>query len=930
MVNTMKQISFIIGAIIFISAVTQSFSQKSTGTLQGKIIDFNSGQPLSGVLVRLEGTNFTARSDAQGSFRISDLPVGKYNVMCLHSKCYCTMSDPIEIQEGKVTEAEFKMLPGDPDKLLYFAVGGITITADRDLVPESHETVHKISSGEIEHLQATNLGDILDLIPGVERKNRPGLAKRAFVGLRGIETDNSNDRPDIFGTKIIVDEIPLSNNTNLNVGSGVTYGTNVTSNVGTGVDLRALVADNIQEVEVLSGVPSVEYGDLTTGLVKVKTLSGARPLRLKMKTNPDTREFNLHGGQPLVSHWTTNYNFNYAYSLRDLRTKGDEVSRVSGQLNLDFQPADRGFVWTNRLFYSQLFEDYYLPNDPMATRAYGKDYSLNLGTVVEKKVGKVSRAQLTAYINYTRRKNFTRRLTVTDPTYLSYLMDSGTIEGILITDPYFAEINTLGKEFGLGAKLKMEHRIFIRKILHSLLYGIEYLYEDNRGPGKQFDPLKPPYGNTGQRPRTFSEVPGFTQLSIFLEDRITGKYLFPYTITLGIRGEMYNPEQLGGKNLIISQNGSFWNPRFGVQLKPLKKFQIRGSYGITSKAPSLNDVYPETVYYDVLEWGRDPDDPTGLDSIPLITTYAYRLKNEHLKGYTQAKYEVGVDYQLKNLGISLTGYHQKTKGTVTSIDLPYHDTRYFWPNWPSPEGKILRSEREILLSGYQIKQNLGWNIRQGLEISIRTHRLPLLNMMFRISGSYNFKRYGSEMSLDLDTPQRFTEITTTGDTIQHYAFPLYPPTSSWRRNLFMNYSLDYVNQTLGIWITFTMYHKIFEKKQNYDIPSLKNYANGYYENGEYVFISPQKAEELGLYTTIDAADALVYSYPANYYFNLTVSKQIWQGIELSLFVNNFLNSRGFYVDQYGQNRIANPEIFYGIEFSMILDPLTRSVKNWIF
>ncbi len=905
-------------------------AQPPSGTLQGKVVNFNTGEAVSGVLVRIEGTKLSARTDEQGSFHVPGVPVGKYNIMCLKAKNYCTMSEPVEILAGKISEVQLKMLPGDPDKLLYFSIGGITVTAERDLIPESHETVHKISSGEIEHMQATNLGDVLDLIPGVERKNRPGLAKQSFVGLRGIETNSSYDTPDIFGTKVIVDGIPLSNNTNLNSGTGVGYGSNVTNNVGHGVDVRALVADNIQEVEVVTGVPSVEYGDLTTGIVKVKTQSGAKPLRLKIKTNPDTREFNMNGGNRLKSQWAINYNTNYAYSLRDLRQDGDEVSRVSGQLNLDYQPDDRGFSWQNRLFYTQLFEDYYLPDDPRATRAWGKDYSLNFGTVLDKKLGKISRVNLTSFINYTRRKNYTRKIQVVDPTYLSNLMESGTVEGILITEPYFWEVNTLGEEFGLGAKLKMDYRIFIRKILHHIMYGMEYLYEDNRGPGKQFDMLRPPNGSTGLRPRTFSEVPGFTQLSVFLEDRITGKINFPYTISLGIRGEMYNPQKLGGKDIIQSRNGTFWNPRFGLQLKPVKGLQVRGSYGITAKAPALDDVYPAPVYHDVLEWGTDPNDPTGQDSIPLVTTHVYRLTNENLQGYTQEKFELGLDYQLKNLGISLTGYHQRTDGTVSTVEMAYADQRYFWPNWPSPQGKILRSERDILLRDFDVRQNLGWNIREGLEISLRTHRIHPLNMIFRMSGSYNFKRHGSDNVMDLDTPRSFTEITVAGDTIAHYGFPMYPPTSGWRRSLFMNYNLDYVNQALGIWVTFTMYHKIFEKKKNTDLASLKNYATGYYENGQFVSLTPQQAEALGLYSTQLQGDIAVYTYPSNFYFNLTVSKHIWEGIEVSLFVNNFLNARGFYTDQYGRDNIANPEIFYGMEFSMILDPFARTVKGWLF
>ncbi|MBN2366003.1 MAG: hypothetical protein EH225_08375, partial [Calditrichaeota bacterium] len=332
----MKKSRFFFLFFIFCLYPPAMQGQMATGTLQGHVTDYNNDQPLAAVVITIEGSKLSAHTDEKGFFRITGVPEGKYNLMCLKTGCYCTMSDPVEVQAGKVSEVELKMLPGDPSKFLYISIGGITVTAERDLIPENHETVHKISAGEIEHMQATNLGDILDLIPGVERKNRPGLEKKSFIGLRGVETDRSYDTPDVFGTKIIVDEIPMSNNTNLNSGTGVGYGSNVTTNVGQGIDLRGIVADNIQKVEVVSGVPSVEYGDLTTGIVKVTTQSGNRPMRLKMKNNPDTREFNVNGGNPLFSNLDMFYNLNYAHSERDIRQDGDEVSRVSGQLNLDY------------------------------------------------------------------------------------------------------------------------------------------------------------------------------------------------------------------------------------------------------------------------------------------------------------------------------------------------------------------------------------------------------------------------------------------------------------------------------------------------------------------------------------------------------------------------------------------------------------------
>jgi outer membrane receptor for ferrienterochelin and colicin len=103
-------------------------------------------------------------------------------------------------------------------------------------------------------------------VPGIQRTSNPGLGKLSQVGVRGDESDNLT----AFGTLILVDGIPQSNNANMQF-ERLTGSNSGNSNLGRGVDLRTIPADNINNIEVITGLPSVRYGDVTAGIINVQT-----------------------------------------------------------------------------------------------------------------------------------------------------------------------------------------------------------------------------------------------------------------------------------------------------------------------------------------------------------------------------------------------------------------------------------------------------------------------------------------------------------------------------------------------------------------------------------------------------------------------------------------------------------------------------------
>jgi hypothetical protein len=78
-------LSLMIGVIIAGNDVTPVEGTGSvpsqTVTLKGQVVDYNSGESLTGVEVTIEGTSIKAYTDFDGNFEIKDVKPGSYNLV---------------------------------------------------------------------------------------------------------------------------------------------------------------------------------------------------------------------------------------------------------------------------------------------------------------------------------------------------------------------------------------------------------------------------------------------------------------------------------------------------------------------------------------------------------------------------------------------------------------------------------------------------------------------------------------------------------------------------------------------------------------------------------------------------------------------------------------------------------------------------------
>jgi len=145
-----------------------------------------------------------------------------------------------------------------------------------------------ITKEALKMLQPSSFSDVLELLPGGLAKD-PVLTAANKMRLR--ETGTSEPGYDIanLGVGFVIDGAPLSTQANMQTTIGEASGARTANGsrqmIAKGVDLRSISTDNIQEIEIVRGIPSVRYGNLTSGLVKIKRKEGESPLSMRFKAD---------------------------------------------------------------------------------------------------------------------------------------------------------------------------------------------------------------------------------------------------------------------------------------------------------------------------------------------------------------------------------------------------------------------------------------------------------------------------------------------------------------------------------------------------------------------------------------------------------------------------------------------------------------------
>ena len=927
--------------------ITLSAQNPTKTGIDGKVYELDShGKriPLGFATVYLPDYGMGATTTDDGLFSLDNVPTGKTRM-----QVQFVGKLPIDtlVNVSRNMKLDFTLKNED------FKLEEVVVTATNSQAGRS--TASNISRQAMDHLQATSLNDLLALMPGGISQNSD-LSSSQQINIRQIASNSSGEQAlNALGTAIIRDGAPVSNNSNLSAMNPTVSGGASALGGGAspsgGVDVRSISTENIESVEIIRGIPSVEYGDLTSGAVIVNTKAGREPLRVKAKANPNVYQVSMGTGYELgKDKGAVNISADYAYNTSDPKATYQHYQRATGKV-----------MYSNTFFNHQLRSNTSLdfiygkdsreknPDDESTqTTSEGQDVGFRLNTNGTWSINK-GWLQNIRYVlsgSYTDKQSFYETaygsasapysMTTTDGAILSnfagqHIFDA---EGNQITNfgsedaknyavflpsSYIGHYEIDSREVNAFGKLTATLFKQSGRVNNRILLGADFKTDGNVGKGKTFDPTAPPLRsnsnkNSSYRPRPYKDIPFIHQFGLFVEENFTWSM-----------GERDLRIQAGMRFDHASKVGSTWSPRFNASFDLIPRaLTLSGGYGITAKMPTLLYLYPEKAYFEYVNINE-----LANESIPenerlfMTTTKVYDTENRNLKVSKNHKAEIGLRLNVGKVSASVTAFQERLKNGY-SLDYTFDTFNTFMYNEYTRNANgdlILASSLPVLNSFYTPTNNLNVET-QGLEFDINIGRIEAIRTAFQLNGAWMRTKSWN------DSYHFYDNSGTAASSRKPVAIYEAGTSKSYRQQFATTLRATHNLPQIGFVVTLTaqaVWNQANWKTFGNDtIPvgyiSLNNEVTMFPE-GKYTSTEQVKADGLDyLLQNPNHSQAIKESYNPYFCFNMNVTKEISDMLRVSFFANNMFRSypRMESKRNPGTYTQLNNRFFFGLELSLTL------------
>ena len=217
--------------ILFFS---QNIFAGETGKIRGKITDAQTGDPLVGANVVVDGTSWGAASDIDGNYIILNIPAGTYVIKTMYMGYRTTSISNVKVNSDLSTELNFKL------EVSAIQMGAVEIVREAPLVNKNKtNTIAIISSDALKQMPIRNVTQVFSLSSGVVSQGgdfyvRGGRAEETAYYVDGVLVNN-----------------PINGRMTMNV-----------------------ISNAIEEVQSQIGGMTAEYGNAMSGVVNTTTRTG--------------------------------------------------------------------------------------------------------------------------------------------------------------------------------------------------------------------------------------------------------------------------------------------------------------------------------------------------------------------------------------------------------------------------------------------------------------------------------------------------------------------------------------------------------------------------------------------------------------------------------------------------------------------------------
>ena len=942
---------------MFLTGFTNVYGQSGKVSLSGTVLDSQTQEPLEMVVVSIKELNLWTTTDKNGKFTFKKFSAGSYTI---YSSCL-GYEDYLRKVELKSNLDSFKLML----KKRSLALKEVVVTAKEG---KGNGTSSKIEKSALEHIQPMSLTDVMQLVPGQVSLN-PDMGKVNQISIRGIPTVQNGevkgvDQMDALGTAIIVNGSPMSNDANLQLVSTATSGTEsaFASSVGGGIDLRQISTDNIESVEVIRGIASVEYGEMTSGAVIVNTKAGKSPLRAKVKVDANTKQ--VYAGKGFLlggNRGALNFDIDYTNSCDDIRTTAKDYTRLTGQLAYSnvFFKGNCPLSFNSKVSLHSTIDDQKQDKDMnREEKERSKDQGVSLSINGNWALNKpwITNIKYSLSASYSHQESYIKRLESTNgATSISTSLVSGEYQAKYLENGYYSELNIDGKPINLFGKITANLAGKYGKLYNKFLVGFEWRTNGNDGDGRTFD-MENPYspGNINAlRPRSYNDIPFLNQYSIFAEEKI--KLPIATTsldIQAGIRVNNLRP-----KGLFDTRFEFTYEPRLNLKYQILNRknnslfddLSIKAGYGINVKNPTLIHFYPDKAYFDMKNFDYYPD------LVVMTTKVIEDTSNPDLKPAKNTKKELGLDFKIDKFSVSITGFKEKLKDGF-SFDNVFDIINY-------KKYDVLAADMNPVFQDGQIMVD-GNPHTYTMDTVFNRYTTPKNNYVLNKEGLEYYIDFGMfdaiRTSLIVDGAYIKTEKITGGESF-------YLPTSTWQGKRYpfvgiyaggecdvrkrFNSNFRFVTHVPDVKMVLSVtaqviwmekMQKTYENSSDGVIPYIidtegnRITGSGVYTNTDYQkLVNPvgymdnkgnihpflQSAESEPIFDALIKTDQpklyIEESYPATLQVNMRLSKDIGKNMSLSFFANNVFNHRPLVKLDISDSYIRrNSPFYFGAELKM--------------